>query len=172
MEPRSPSTRGWSIILARAALATRKVPVRLIAMMSSQSLITASAAPVMPLRRAMPALLTRIETCPTSAATRAPTTLPPSASRRSAVARPMPDAAPVTTNVRERARSALTSMDPLTSSVVRQSESELVVDDAEPDLRDIHRYLLADERVLGAGVDVAEGTLESAALANCGSAGR
>ena len=38
-------------------------------MMSSQSLITASAAPSMPLRRAMPALLTRIETCPTLSAT-------------------------------------------------------------------------------------------------------
>ena len=37
-------------------------------MMSSQSLITASAAPSMPLRRAMPALLTRIETCPTLSA--------------------------------------------------------------------------------------------------------
>ena len=33
-------------------------------MISSQSLITASAAPVMPLRRAMPALLTRMETGP------------------------------------------------------------------------------------------------------------
>ena len=38
-------------------------------MMSSQSLITASSAPVMPLRRAMPALLTRIETGPTLSAT-------------------------------------------------------------------------------------------------------
>ena len=37
-------------------------------MMSSQSLITASAAPSMPLRRTMPALLTRIETCPTLSA--------------------------------------------------------------------------------------------------------
>ena len=37
-------------------------------MMSSQSLITASAAPSMPLRRAMPALLTRIETGPTCSA--------------------------------------------------------------------------------------------------------
>ena len=37
-------------------------------MMSSQSLITASGAPSMPLRRAMPALLTRIETCPTVSA--------------------------------------------------------------------------------------------------------
>src|SRR4029077_5057781 len=37
----------------------------------------------------------------------APTTVPPSASRRVAVARPMPDAAPVTTNVRELARSGL-----------------------------------------------------------------
>ena len=37
-------------------------------MMLSQSSITASAAPSMPLRRAMPALLTRIETCPTLSA--------------------------------------------------------------------------------------------------------
>ena len=37
IEPRSPSTRGCSIILARAALATRKVPVRLIAITRSHS---------------------------------------------------------------------------------------------------------------------------------------
>src|ERR1700738_3900006 len=37
IEPRSPSTRGWSIILARAALATKKVPVRLIAITRSHS---------------------------------------------------------------------------------------------------------------------------------------
>ena len=39
------------------------------AMMSSQSLMTASFSPSMPLRRAMPALLTRIETGPTLSAT-------------------------------------------------------------------------------------------------------
>src|SRR3954452_896075 len=54
---------------ARNACVTLKTPVRLIAMMSSQSLITASLAPSMPLRRAMPALLTRIETSPTLSAT-------------------------------------------------------------------------------------------------------
>jgi hypothetical protein len=43
---------------ARNACVTLKTPVRLTAMMSSQSLITASAAPSMPLRRTMPALLT------------------------------------------------------------------------------------------------------------------
>ena len=53
---------------ARNACVTLNTPVRLMAMMSSQSLITASAAPSMPLRRAMPALLTRIETCPTVSA--------------------------------------------------------------------------------------------------------
>src|SRR6478672_8694792 len=53
----------------RNAWVTLKTPVRLMAMMSSQSLITASVAPVMPLRRAMPALLTRIVTGPTLLAT-------------------------------------------------------------------------------------------------------
>src|SRR4029453_11422148 len=52
----------------RKACVTLNTPVRLVAMMSSQSLITASAAPSMPLRRAMPALLTRIDTCPTLSA--------------------------------------------------------------------------------------------------------
>jgi len=37
IEPRSPSTRLCSIILAMAALATRKVPVRLTAMTRSHS---------------------------------------------------------------------------------------------------------------------------------------
>ncbi len=38
------------------------------------------------------------------------------------------------------------------------SEPELVFDDPEPDLRDVHRDLLADEGVLGSGVHVTEGT--------------
>ena len=116
----------------------------------------------------------------TGAARSAPTTLPPSASRRSAVARPMPDAAPVTTNVRERARSALTidgsSLESALSRganlVAAQLESELVVNDAEPDLRYVHCHLLADERVLRAGIDVAERALESTALADRGGTGR
>ena len=37
IEPRSPSTRGCSIILATAALATRNVPVRLTAITRSHS---------------------------------------------------------------------------------------------------------------------------------------
>lgn len=40
-------------------------------MMSSQSLITAAASPVNALQRLIPALLTRIEICPTCSATRA-----------------------------------------------------------------------------------------------------
>ena len=48
---------------SRKAYVTLKTPFKLIAMMSSASLITASLAPSMPLRRAL-ALLTRIETCP------------------------------------------------------------------------------------------------------------
>jgi len=48
----------------RNAWVTLKVPLRLTAMMSCQSLMTASASPVNALRRLMPALLTRIETGP------------------------------------------------------------------------------------------------------------
>ena len=40
IEPRSPSTRACSIILARAALATRNVPVRLIAITRSHSALS------------------------------------------------------------------------------------------------------------------------------------
>ncbi len=36
----------------------------------------------------------------------------------------------------------------VSNSVAAQSEPELVVDDAEPDLRDVHGHLLADERML------------------------
>ncbi|MGB9226045.1 glycosyltransferase [Mycobacterium sp.] len=41
----------------------------------------------------------------------------------------------------------------------KDSEPELVLDDPEPDLRDVHRDLLADEGVLGSGVHVTESTL-------------
>src|ERR1700722_14942424 len=197
IEPRSPLTRGWSIILASAALATKKVPVRLIAITRSHSARSSRwtgpppatpAAWTTPSSRSGTAASTAAiaASSVTSAATNrklgprsggaarsAPTTLPPSASRRSAVARPMPDAAPVTTNVRERARSALTidgsSLESALSRganlVAAQLESELVVNDAEPDLRYVHCHLLADERVLRAGIDVAERALESTALA-------
>jgi hypothetical protein len=47
-----------------------------------------------------------------------------------------------------------------------RSEPELILDDTEPDLRHVDRHLLADERVLGAGIHVAERPLESAALAD------
>src|SRR6202044_2561889 len=60
----------------------------------------------------------------------------------------------------------------LSNSAAEQSESELVVDDAQPDLCDVHCHLLADERMLGAGVDVAERALESATLADRGGPGR
>ncbi len=40
----------------------------------------------------------------------------------------------------------------------KDSEPELIFDDPEPDLRDVHRDLLADEGVLGSGVHVTEGT--------------
>src|ERR1700733_12058187 len=60
----------------------------------------------------------------------------------------------------------------LSNSADAQSKSELVVDETEPDLRDVHRHLLADERVLSAGVDVAKRALESATLADRGGAGR
>src|SRR4051794_20034613 len=46
------------------------------------------------------------------------------------------------------------------------SESELVVDDAKPDLRRVDRHLLADECVLGSGVHVAKRTFEASALAD------
>src|ERR1700691_3107482 len=101
------------------------------------------------------------------AARSAPTTLPPLASSRSAVARPIPDATPVTTNVRDLARSTLIMAGPLEFGCP-QSESELVIDDAQPDLCDVHCHLLADERVLGAGVDVTECALEAATLADRG----
>src|SRR5947209_179487 len=132
IEPRSPSTRFCSIILASAALATRNVPVRLIPITRSHSLRSSRctgpppatpAAWNTPSRRSGTAASTaamasssvtsavrKWKSAPRSggAATSAPMTVPPSASRRRAVARPMPDAAPVTTNVRDRARSALT----------------------------------------------------------------
>jgi hypothetical protein len=49
---------------ARKAWVTLNTPLRLTAMMSCQSLITASGSAVKALRRLMPALLTRIETWP------------------------------------------------------------------------------------------------------------
>lgn len=52
------------------------------------------------------------------------------------------------------------------------SQSVLVFSDAEPDLCCVDSDLFADERVLGAGVHVAERALESAALADRGGAGR
>ena len=52
---------------SRNACVTLNTPLRLIAMMSCQSLTTASGSAVNALRRLMPALLTRIETWPTSA---------------------------------------------------------------------------------------------------------
>src|ERR1700754_1718647 len=131
-EPRSPSTRGCSIILARAAFATRNVPVRLIPITRSHSARSSRwtgpppatpAAWTTPSRRSGTAAsmaataassvisaVTNVNPGPRSGARvrSAPTTVPPSASRRRAVARPMPDAAPVTTNVRDSARLPLT----------------------------------------------------------------
>src|SRR5271155_6028450 len=60
----------------------------------------------------------------------------------------------------------------LSNPAAAQSEAELVVDDAQPDLCDVHCHLLADERVLGAGVDVTERALESATLADRGGPSR
>src|SRR5262249_9425229 len=54
---------------SRNACVTLNTPLRLIAMMSCQSLMTASGSAVNALRRLIPALLTRTETCPTSLAT-------------------------------------------------------------------------------------------------------
>ena len=59
------AARSW----ARNACVTLNAPVRLTAMMSCQSLATASGSAMMALRRAMPALLTRIEIGPSLAAT-------------------------------------------------------------------------------------------------------
>ena len=137
IEPRSPSTLGCSIIAASAALATRNVPVRLIAMTRSHSVLSSRWTGPPP---ATPAEWTTPSTRPgivantsvtaassvISAATNSncgprssvgavrsvPTTMPPSANSRRAVARPMPDAAPVTTNVREADLSALTMARP------------------------------------------------------------
>ncbi len=53
----------------RNACVTLNMPLRLTARMSCQSLATVSASAVKALRRVMPALLTRIETGPTSSAT-------------------------------------------------------------------------------------------------------
>src|SRR5262249_16704534 len=69
----------------RKAWATLNMPLRLTAMMSCQSLITASGSAVKALRRLMPALLTRIETWPIVAPIFAATSRhlsPPSASTR------------------------------------------------------------------------------------------
>jgi MGT family glycosyltransferase len=41
----------------------------------------------------------------------------------------------------------------------KDSEPELVLGDPEPDLRDVHRDLLADEGMLGSGIHVTESTL-------------
>ena len=137
IEPRSPSTRGCSIILASAALATTNVPVRLMPITRFHSARSSRwtgpppatpAAWKTPSRRSGTASITAAiaVSSVTSAVTNlksgprsggdvrsAPTTVPPSANKRRAVARPIPDAAPVTTNVRERARSASTMSGPL-----------------------------------------------------------
>src|SRR5258705_11671142 len=44
------------------------------------------------------------------------------------------------------------------------SEAELVVDDAKPDLSRVDGYLFTDKGVLGSGVHVAESAFESSAL--------
>ena len=121
---------------ARNACVTLKGPSRLMPVMSCQSLATASGSPVKPLRRAMPALLTRMETRPRVSATSSATSrqaarsvtsslkpralppavpisaatllaaspsmsstarLAPSRAKPAAMARPMPEPAPVTT---------------------------------------------------------------------------
>ena len=77
--------------------------------------------------------------------------------------------------VRERRRAtSSSSMSPekaLGDGRRLESEAGLVLDHAEVDLGRIDVGLLADEGVLGAGVDVAERTLEPAAVADRGGAG-
>src|SRR5258705_2510546 len=52
------------------------------------------------------------------------------------------------------------------TATFRDSEAELVVDDAKPDLSRVDRHLLTDKGVLGPRVHVAERTFEASALAD------